>query len=197
MVAPAVMAGGSAALDFAGSVWGGQNAGGHANDRSNLHLVDPGALALKNQMYRSVMGGGGDFGFGSNYKQGKSQVQDFMASRGVRLDPRSGSYAGAMGKMTGQAMGMDAEARRGYMLELLNRPIQIAQTGGANFIPGSPSRGEDHQRQLQTFNIRQGRQDTYGDNYMVAGWGQGRAADGSLAPVAMKDQYWNRMGGIA
>jgi len=135
----AAMEGAAVAGDIAGAIWGGQD----SPDPANLHLVNSAQQNMWNQMAQGLMNGQGDFGFGSNYKQGKSQVQDFMASRGVKMDPGSGAYAGAMGNMTGQALGMDAQARNNYALQLLGTPLQIAQGGGGNFIPGSPSYGQD------------------------------------------------------
>ena len=115
--------------------------GGEEADPMNLHLVNQGQQNMWNQMARGLATGQGDFGFGSNYKQGKSQVQDFMASRGIKMDPSSGAYAGAMGEMTGKALGMDADARRNYALQVMGTPMQIAQGSGANFLSNSPSRG--------------------------------------------------------
>ncbi len=89
--------------------------------------------------YAGLGQGAGDFGFGANYKQGKSQVQDFMANSGIRMDPSSGAYAGAMGEMTGQALGMDAQARRDYTMNLLRTPLQTMSVAGKNLVPGSPS----------------------------------------------------------
>ena len=120
---------------------GGMLSGGGQPDPQNLHLVNQGQQAMWNQMAKGLMEGQGDFGFGSNYKKGKSQVQDFMASRGIKMDPGSGAYAGAMGEMTGQALGMDAQARNNYALQLLGTPMQVAQGSGANFMTNSPSRG--------------------------------------------------------
>ena len=140
--------GGGMVLDAYGAATGG---GDEQQAQGNLHLVNPVQQALYNQAAQGFMRGDGDFGFGSNYKQGKSQVQDFMASRGVRMDPSSGAYAGAMGNMTGQAQGMDNDARRQFALQLMGTPLQIAQTAGANFIPGTVSQGPGTQQQQDNF----------------------------------------------
>jgi hypothetical protein len=132
----------------------------------NLHLVNPAQQMLYNQMVRGVASGQGEFGFGSNIKQGKSQLQDFMASRGVKMSPESGAYAGAMGNMIGQASAGDAQNRRQFALNLLGTPLQVAQSSGANFIPGSYSRGPTTQAQLNQFGGRE--RYAYGD---TAGWG--------------------------
>jgi hypothetical protein len=122
---------------------------------------------LWDQMLRGVMGGQGDFGFGANYKKGKSQVQDFMAGSGVKMDPSNPAYAGMMGNMTGQAMGMDAQAKRDYTMNLLRTPLQVAQTQGANFLASSDSAGMDANRQYDSWRGRE--RTAYGD---VRGWGK-------------------------
>ena len=127
------------AANAAGSIWGGQG----EQKEGNTHLVNQGAQSMWNQMARGLQTGQGDFGFGSNYKQGKSQVQDFMASRGVKMDPSSGAYAGMMGNMTGEALGMDADRRDKYAMQLMGTPMQTMTTTGANFLPNSPSRGSN------------------------------------------------------
>ena len=135
--------------------------GGEKPTDSQIGLVNQGQQALWNQMARGVMGGQGDFGFGTNVKQGKSQLQDFMASRGVKMDPSSGSYAGAMGNMIGQAQGMDQGARRGFAMDLLRSPMQTFQGPfTANMLPGSPSRGSNWNS--QEANWRNRNRDTEG-----------------------------------
>ena len=139
---------------------GGDSGGGKGVD-SQIGLVNQGQQALWNQMARGVMGGQGDFGFGTNVKQGKSQLQDFMASRGVKMDPSSGAYAGAMGNMIGQAQGMDQGARRGFAMDLLRSPMQTFQGPfTANMLPGSPSRGSNWNS--QEANWRNRNRDTEG-----------------------------------
>ena len=133
-----------AGLNALGNLFGGQQG---SQAQGNLHLVNPVQQALYNQAAQGFMRGDGDFGYGSNYKKGKSQVQDFLASSGVKLSADNPAYAAAMGNMTGQAMGMDADARRQYGLQLMGTPLQIAQTAGANFIPGTVSQGPGTQQQ--------------------------------------------------
>ena len=117
----------------------------------NLHLVNPAQQGLYNTMARRLLGGGGDFGFGSAFKQGKSQLQDMMAQRGIS----SGSGVGlkAMGNMTAGALNQDAQNRRNTWFQLMGQPLQTAQTAGANYIPGSPSTGS-------TTNVQAGNYDT-------------------------------------
>ena len=115
--------------------------GGQEQAKGNLHLVDQGQLAQRNAMIAGLRGGGGDFGFGTNVKQGQRQLQNLMAQRGVSIDPRSGAYAGAYGNMVGQAAAADQGARRDYMMNLLRSPLQIASSTGHNFLPTSPSQG--------------------------------------------------------
>ena len=142
------------AADVAGGLFGGQQ----DPVLGNAHLANQGQADLWNSMFRGRQSGAGDFGFGSNFKLGKSQVQNFIASRGGKLDPSSGAYAGAMGNMTGQALGMDAQARNDYTMNLLRSPMQMFQTTGANFMPDSPSRGFDANRQYKKY-----RRSIYGD----------------------------------
>ena len=145
---------GAVGAQVLGGLFGGQQ----DPTLGNAHLANQGQADLWNSMARGLMGGAGDFGFGSNFKLGKSQVQNFMGSRGIKMDPSSGAYAGAMGNMTGQALGMDAGARRDYAMNLLRSPLQMFQTTGANFMPNSPSRGFDANRQYQKH-----RRSIYGD----------------------------------
>lgn len=119
--------------------------------KGNLHLVNPAQMALYNAAARGLLQGAGDFGYGSNIKQGKSQLQDFMASRGVKMSPQSGAYGAAYGSMVGNALGMDAQARQNYGLGLLNSGLQVAHATGANFIPGSPSIGYNQRLQGNSF----------------------------------------------
>ena len=147
--------------------------------QGNLHLVNPAQQALYNAMARGAMGGQGDFGFGSAIKQGKSQVQDFLSSRGVQLDPNSGDYGGAMGQMIGAASQGADQNRRQFAMGLLNSPLQIAQTAGANFIPGSYSRGPTTQAQMNQFGARD--RYAFGD---TPGWG----ADNQVALAQQQAQ---------
>lgn len=168
----------SAAVNAIGQAFGG----GDEQARSNLHMVNPAQAALYNSSVRSLLGGGGDFGYGSNIKQGKSQLQDFMASRGVKLSPQSGAYGAAYGNMVGQAQGMDQNARRQYALGLLGTPLQIAQTTGMNFIPNSPSQGINPDQQYNNFiNSPNGRQ-------QLNGYGWNPMGPPQAAPVPMGQQ---------
>jgi len=124
---------------------------------SNLHLVNPAQQALYNSMAGKLMGGGGDFGFGTAFKQGKSQLQDMMAQRGISSD--SGIGMQQMGNMTAGALGQDAANRRDTWFQLMGVPLQTAQTSGANFIPGSPSSGTG--RDQQSYNLTN-RENMYG-----------------------------------
>ena len=116
----------------------------------NLHLVNPAQQALYNTMAKRLLGGGGDFGFGSAYKQGKGQVQQMMAQRGI--SPQSGVSLATMGDMTADAVGQDAANRRNTWFQLMGTPLQTAQTAGANYIPGSPSSGSTTESQAYNRN---------------------------------------------
>ena len=133
-----------------GSLLGG--GGGQEQTPSNLHLVNPQQQLLYNRMIQQLMGGAGDFGYGSNIKQGSSQLQQMMASRGVKVGS-GGAYTGAYGNMVGNALGQDATARRQYAMNLLQTPLQIASTTGANFIPGSVSAGVGVNDQMGEFDM--------------------------------------------
>ena len=95
---------------------------------TNLVLSDPGQYKMLNAMRKAYMTGSGDFGFGSNVKQGSSQLSQFMADRGISQG--SGYYGGAMGNMIAQAMSGDAQARRGYGMDLVRTPVQTAAITG-------------------------------------------------------------------
>ena len=145
------LAAGAMGLNALGNMVGGMG----GQDYGNLHMVNRGQQDLWTQMAGQVSGGGGDFGFGNSIKQGKSQVQDFMAQRGVRMGggggQMGGAYAGAMGNMMGQATAADAQSRRNYALQLLGTPMQVAQSRGANFLPGSTSRGANFNAQQANY----------------------------------------------
>ena len=130
----------------------------------NLHLVNPAQQALYNTMAQRLLGGGGDFGFGSAYKQGKGQVQQMMAQRGI--SPQSGVAMSAMGNMTADAVGQDAANRRNTWFQLMGTPLQTAQTAGANYIPGSPSSGSTSESQAYNRNNYSQR---YGGQYSWRG----------------------------
>jgi len=147
-------------------LWGGIEAIGQGlmgqegdKQRSNLHLVNPMQMGLYNTMYKKLMGGGGDFGFGSAYKQGKNQVQQMMAQRGI--SPQSGVNLAAMGNMTANAVGQDAQNRRNTWFQLMGQPLQTATVSGANFVPGSTSRGIATNQQANFFNNDPRRTSTY------------------------------------
>lgn len=126
----------STAANTLGGLFGG---GGGDQPQGNLHLVNPGQQALWNLFAQRAASGAGDFGFGSAAKQAKGQVQNFLADRGV--DMNSGFAAGAMGDAYAGAAAQDQQNRNQFNLSLLNTPLQVAQTAGANLVPGSPSQG--------------------------------------------------------
>lgn len=150
------------ALNFLGAgLFGGQS----DKNTANLHLVNPGQVALWNQMAKRVATGTGDFGFGNAAKMGKGQVQQFMADRGVSMD--SGYAGAAMGDAFANAAALDEANRTQTGLSLLGTPIQTAQTSGANLIPGSPSAGYSQGAQEGSWNMTQGTgftPGTIGDN---------------------------------
>jgi hypothetical protein len=115
----------------------------------NLHLVNPAQQALYNTMTDRLLSGSGDFGTGQAIKQGKSQLQDFMAQRGI--SPDSGIYGQQMGNMVANAASQGAANRRNTMLQLMGTPLQTAQTAGANYITGSPSSGTTTEAQANSF----------------------------------------------
>ena len=136
----------SIGTDVAGKIWGDD--GKQEQQPSNLHLVNSQQKMLYDQMLRGLMGGGGDFGYGSNIKQGTSQLQNMMAQRGVKIGT-GGAYSGAYGSMVGNALGQDADARRQYAMQLLQTPLQIASATGRNLIPGSPSNTNDQDARVK------------------------------------------------
>ncbi len=142
----------SAGAQFLGSALG---AGEGEQKPGDLHLVNLQQKQLYDQMLRGLMGGGGDFGYGSNVKAGTSQLQNMMAQRGVKVGT-GGAYSGAYGNMVGNALGQDANARRQYAMQLLQTPLQTATITGANWVPGSPSYGMEAKRQEGNFYAQAG-----------------------------------------
>ena len=114
----------------------------------NLHLVNANQDQLYRAMLAGLQGGGGDFGYGTNVKQGTSQLAQMMAARGI--SPSSGVAAGAYGNMLGQAESADQQARRQYMMQLLGTPLQTATFSGNNYAISSPSYGSTKEAQFGT-----------------------------------------------
>jgi hypothetical protein len=138
---------GSMALGGLGALFGG---GGEEQLPGNLHMVDPAAVAYRNRILASLMGGGMDTGFGANIKQGTSQLQQMMAQRGIKVGS-GGAYTGAYGNMVGTAASNDANERYKRIYQMLGQPIQTATVTGANFIPGSVSHGQNARQQEANF----------------------------------------------
>jgi hypothetical protein len=159
----------SSAIGGLGSAFGG---GGEEQKQlaGDLHLINPYQQQLYNQMYSGLMGGGGDFGYGSNIKAGTSQLQNMMAQRGIKVGS-GGAYSGAYGNMVGSALGQDAEARRAYAMQLLQSPLQVEAITGANLVPGSPSK----------FNMKASMKNVRGQYAPYTGQGNpGNWSDGGL-----------------
>jgi hypothetical protein len=133
--------------------------GGQKPATGNLHLVNPAQQGLYNMMAKQLMTGSGDFGFGTAFKQGKSQLQDLMAQRGIA--PDSGVALQAMGNMGAQAVNQDAANRRNTWFQLMNQPLQTATSAGANFIPGSPSTGTSTDQQVNNYTNRENKYGRY------------------------------------
>ena len=141
------------------AIGSGLSGGGGDKVRQNLHLVNPAQQALYNQMTKQVLSGSGDYGFGTAFKQGKSQLQDFMAQRGI--SPDSGIYGQQMGNMTANAVAQDAAGRRNTLFQLMSQPLQTAQVTGANYIPGSLSTGQGVEQQSRHYGNRVGNYSKY------------------------------------
>lgn len=135
------------ATGVGGAIFGGQDTPEQLPQ--NLHMVNPGQKALWDMFAARAMNGSGEFGFGQAAKQGKGQVQQFLADRGV--DMGSGFAAGAMGDTFANAGAYDSANRNQFNLSLLQTPFQVAQASGANFLPGSPSTGGNAQDQADSW----------------------------------------------
>ena len=104
---------------------------------SKWDIVNPQQQKMWNAMSRQLMSGSGDYGFGSAFKQGKSQLQDYMANRGVSQD--SGVGLAAMGNVANGASQVDAQNRTQRWMQLMGTPLQTAQStyqpdnGGTNW----------------------------------------------------------------
>lgn len=147
MALPAVAYGIGALGSVAGSIWGGQEA--DPKDAGDLHLVNAGQQDLWNSMLKKIQSGSGDFGAGQGIKQGKSQLAQFMADRGI--NPGGGTGVAGMADMIGTASAGANQNRLGYAMNLLGTPLQTAQTSGSNWLPGSPSQGYDAAAQRDHF----------------------------------------------
>ena len=128
----------------------GMFSGGPEQKQGNLHLANPAQLALYNALAQRSLSGAGDFGYGQAAKQGKGQVQQFLADHGI--DQNSGIGMGMQANAFGQASALDAQNRRSFDLSLLGTPLQVLHATGGNFIPGSPSAGFSTGAQEGSFN---------------------------------------------
>ena len=117
--------------------------------KGNLHLVNPMQQQLYQYMGNQLMNGAGDYGFGNAIKQGKSQLQDFMAQRGI--SPDSGVYGQQMGNMVANASALAGQNRMNNLFQLMSQPLQTATITGANFLPGSTSFGIGREQQAASF----------------------------------------------
>ena len=93
---------------------------------SRWDIVNPQQQKMWNAMSGQLMSGRGDFGFGSAFKQGKSQLQQYMANRGV--SPNSGVGLAAMGNVATGASDVDAQNRTQRWMQLMGTPLQTAQS---------------------------------------------------------------------
>jgi len=142
---------------------GGQQAPG------SLHQVNAGQVEQYNAMLRRLRSGSGDFGAGQNIKQGKSQLAQFMSDRGIA--PGGGAGIGAYANMVGTAEAGANQNRLQYGMNLLQTPLQIAQTAGSNWLTNSPSQGYDATAQWKTYNrnntaLRNAEGDPFGGGYI-------------------------------
>ena len=117
----ALMYGGGKLMDMIGS--GMQN---NNPVMSKWDIVNPQQQKMWNAMSQQLMSGAGDYGFGSAFKQGKSQLQDYMANRGVSQD--SGVGLKAMGNVATGASQVDAQNRTQRWMQLMGTPLQTAQS---------------------------------------------------------------------
>ncbi len=194
MAAPAVAAaegvnpwltGAAIGSNVLGSLLGG---GGQEQQIGNLHLVNPGQQALWNMFAARAANGSGEFGYGQAAKQAKGQVGQFLADRGV--DMGSGFAAGAMGDAFSNAAAQDQQNRNQFNLQLLNTPLQVAQTAGANLIPGSPSAGYSGGAQEGSWNQFRGN-GSLGSGAGGYNWGSGRNGEPLGQPVVMPQRNQN------
>jgi hypothetical protein len=120
-----------------GAVGSGLSAGfAPEPSESNLHLVNPTQQALYKSLAARFNAGAGDDGFGTGFRQGKSQLAQMFADRGITPDvSESGAYAGALGNLAGTTGAAAAQNRFSQGLNLLRSPLQTATITGENFIP--------------------------------------------------------------
>lgn len=143
------------------AVGAGLSGGGQDQMAGNLHLVNPAQQALYNMMTKKLLNGSGDFGFGQAVKSGKKTLQGMMANNGI--SPQSGVYNSSLADMTATAANQDAGNRRNTMLSLMGTPLQTATVSGANFVPGSLSRGVGTQQQQNFLMGKSERTGNYGN----------------------------------
>lgn len=105
----------------------------------NLVATSPTQFKMYDQLVQNFLSGGGDYGYGSTMKSGNSQLQQFMADRGISAD--SGVYQSAMADLIAQSAATDASNRYNYGLNLLNSPPATAVITGENQIPGAAAAG--------------------------------------------------------
>ena len=157
----------------------------------DLHLANIGQQNLWNMMQQRAMSGSGDFGFGANVKQGKSQLQQMMGDRGI--SPQGGAGMNALSQMIGTASAADAQGRNDYAMNVLRSPMQVVSTEGSNWLPNSPSFGYDNEQQWQRFG-RFRRQNNF--NPLQAGQNLAATSQQAAPPVDPAAGYMPRAAGM-
>ena len=87
-------------------------------------VTNPFQQRMQQQMQQRAMSGAGDFGYGSFVKQGKSQLQNFLAQQGIAQG--SGVGVAGMGNMLAQASGIAAQNRHRQMMDIASLSPAIA-----------------------------------------------------------------------
>jgi len=114
--------------------------GGGEQDRGpgkpHAMYMDPYQGLLFQKNIKDYMAGRGDFGFGALAKQGKSQLSQFMADRGIA--PDSGFATAGMADAMMRAASGDMQNRRNYGIQLAGmQPNLMFGEQGFGAVPGN------------------------------------------------------------
>ena len=120
-----------------GALQGGANAiwGQQEDQTQGMYNVNPYQQALAQQLqYGAAKGQLGDTGYGTAVKQGKSNLQNFLARQGIAQG--SGVGIAGMGNMLAQASNTDAQNRHQRLMDISRIQTQWGGGGGGEHMKG-------------------------------------------------------------
>ena len=167
-----------------GALQGGANAiwGQQADQTQGSYNVNPYQQALAHQTQLAALKGNlGDTGYGTAVKQGKSQLQNFLARQGIAQG--SGVGIAGMGNMLANASSQDAQNRHNRLMDISRIQTQWGGGGSGDHMRGQIfEQGIPYGRQPNSFFAPRPAPMAPAD--VVSGVGRGR-----------QGTAWNQFGG--